>query len=69
MARKTKWKGWLKPEDVKPDLLKRILEYNERYKKHLAKLGSNEHWEAHNRARVDVPLTAAEFDIKQRLLT
>jgi len=68
MAKKHKWKGWLKPEDLDPELLARIRRYNERYQLYVAKLGQSEHWEAHVRARKEVPLDAIEFDMKQRLL-
>ncbi len=68
MTRKTDWKGWLKPNYIEPELLERIRSYNERYKYYHTYLGFHEHTEAHRLARIDVPLTEEEFDIKRRLI-
>ncbi len=68
MTRKTDWKGWLKPEDIEPELLERIRSYNERFKYYHTYMGFHEHIEAHRLARIAVHLTAEEFEIKQRLI-
>lgn len=68
MVKRTKWKGWLKPDEVEPELHKRILTYNERYEYHVSKKGISESFAAHQSAAKEVPLTAEELDIKKRLL-
>lgn len=71
MARRTKWKGWIDPKDVDPEVLEKIRRHNERYEHYLKTLpqppAGNNIWSAHWKAMEEVPLTKGEQEIRKRI--
>lgn len=72
MAKRSKWKGWIKRSAVDPELLSKFDRYQQRVEVHLKRLqptgnGTADTLGAHRAALDDVPLTEEEREIYRRL--
>jgi hypothetical protein len=70
--RKTKWAGWLKPEDVSPETLERLLLYRDKYRQYenslsSSSMGCGNYMQAHEAAKKDLDFTDEEFELYRRL--
>lgn len=66
--KRNKWKGWIKEEDVPPEILEKIRKYYEVYRATAdGGPGSANHFNGHRAAQEAVQLTPAEEEIRKRL--
>ena len=70
--RRNKWKGWIDPKDVPPEMMERFRQKTERYHYYRKNLngkekGTGNYMLAHAKAETDIGLTAQEIQILRRL--